>query len=146
MQTAPTSEIQNEPPAFLAAAFTCLRKHWPEYLIEACGLGVFIISACLFATLLEHPAAPVHRLVAEPVLRRALMGAAMGLTAITIIYSPWGQRSGAHLNAAVTFTFFRLGKIAPSDAAFYGYVLSFTARMLFSERSIRVLLRLSLQK
>ena len=47
------------------------------------------------------------------------MGLAMGLTAIGIIYSPWGKQSGAHLNPAVTLTFFRLGKVAPWDAVFY---------------------------
>lgn len=47
------------------------------------------------------------------------MGVAMGLTAVALIYSPWGMRSGAHMNPAVTFTFLRLGKIAPWDAAWY---------------------------
>jgi len=43
----------------------------------------------------------------------------MGLSAIAIIYSPWGKRSGAHFNPSVTLTFLRLGKVAPWDAAFY---------------------------
>lgn len=47
------------------------------------------------------------------------MGMAMGLTAIAIIYSPWGKQSGAHINPSVTLTFFRLGKVRAWDAAFY---------------------------
>jgi len=47
------------------------------------------------------------------------MGLAMGLTAVAITYSKWGQRSGAHLNPALTLTFLRLGKIKPTDAGFY---------------------------
>jgi aquaporin Z len=43
----------------------------------------------------------------------------MGLTAIAIVYSPWGRQSGAHFNPAVTLTFLRLGRVAPWDAAFY---------------------------
>src|SRR3989441_984304 len=43
----------------------------------------------------------------------------MGATAVAIIYSPWGKRSGAHFNPSVTLTFLRLGKVEPSDALFY---------------------------
>ena len=96
-----------------------LRRHWPEYLMEAAGLGLFMTSAGLFGTLLFHPGSPFVEGLPEPMLRRALMGLIMGLTAIAIIYSPWGQQSGAHLNPAVTLTFWRLGKVASWDAAFY---------------------------
>jgi aquaporin Z len=98
------------------------RSHLPEYLIEAGGLGLFMISASTFATLLEHPASPVRQAIIDPFVRRALMGLAMGLTAIALIYSPWGQRSGAHFNPAVTVTFFRLGKVARPDLA--GYIVA----------------------
>ena len=94
-------------------------RNWPEYLIEATALGVFMISACAFGVLLEHPSSPVHAALVDPTMRRVLMGAAMGLTAMAIVYSPWGQRSGAHMNPSMTLTFWRLGKVDPRDAAYY---------------------------
>jgi aquaporin Z len=96
-----------------------LRRHWPEYLMEAAELGLFMVSACVVVALIEHPASPVRQALDDPLLRRFLIGVAMGLTAISIICSPLGKRSGGHFNPAVTLTFFRLGKIAPWDALFY---------------------------
>jgi aquaporin Z len=96
-----------------------LRRHWPEYMMEVAGLATFMISACLFATLLEHPGSPARQAIPAPLVRRLLMGLAMGLTAIGIIYSPWGKQSGAHINPAVTLTFLRLGKVRPWDGLFY---------------------------
>ncbi len=100
-------------------ARTALSTHWPEYLMEAAGLGAFMLSACVFGVILEHPASGVHRLIESDTLRRVIMGIAMGLTAVGIIYSPWGQRSGAHLNPSVTLAFLTLGKVRPWDAVFY---------------------------
>jgi aquaporin Z len=94
-------------------------RHWREALIEAAGLGLFMISAGLFGTLLEAPGAPLRAAIDDPFLRRALMGVAMGATAIALIYSPWGRRSGAHFNPATTLTFFRLGKVERADALLY---------------------------
>lgn len=88
-------------------------------MMEAAGLGIFMISAGLFATLLEYPGFPIRQAIDSPLVRRILMGLAMGLTAVGIIYSPWGKQSGAHINPAVTLTFFRLGKIKSWDALFY---------------------------
>src|SRR5215472_1806816 len=96
-----------------------VRLHWREYLCEALGLGMFMVSACLFAALLEYPASAAHLAIRDPRIRRALMGVAMGATAIGIIYSPWGRRSGAHINPAVTLTFWRLGRVRFRDACFY---------------------------
>src|SRR6516225_8426413 len=96
-----------------------LRQHWPEYLIEAWALGTFMVSAGLVATLLGAPASPVHRALPDPMWRQAAAGIAMGLTAIALIHSGWGKRSGAHMNPAVTLTFLRLGKIRPWDALFF---------------------------
>ncbi|MBI5863630.1 MAG: aquaporin [Planctomycetes bacterium] len=87
--------------------------------MEAALLGCFMISACVFGTLLEHPAAAARRRIRSALGRRALMGVAMGLTAIGLIYSPWGGQSGAHMNPATTLTFLVLGKVAAWDAFFY---------------------------
>lgn len=103
----------------MARVAAARNDHWPEYLIEAAGLGLFMISACLFGTLLGHPDSPLVRALPDPFARRALMGCAMALTAAGLIYSRWGQRSGAHFNPATTLTFWRLGKVATRDAAFY---------------------------
>jgi len=96
-----------------------LRQHWPEYVMEAWALGTFMVAAGLAATVLGSPIWPVHGAIPDPTLRNALGGVAMGLTAIAIIHSPWGKRSGAHMNPAVTLTFLRLGKTHPLDAIFY---------------------------
>lgn len=100
-------------------ALAVLKINWPEYLLEAWGLGLFMVFASLFASLLESRYLPIIRFIPDPDIRRCLMGLAMGLTAILLIYSPWGKRSGAHYNPAVTLAFLRQGKVKPLDALFY---------------------------
>jgi len=100
-------------------AILAIESHWPEYLMEAAELGLFMVSACSFTVLLEHPASPVRLLLASSFLRMALIGVAMGLTLLGLIHTPWGKRSGAHMNPSTTLMFFRLGKIDTWDAIFY---------------------------
>ena len=78
-----------------------------------------MISAGLFTILLEHPSSPLRNAISDPFLRRMLIGIAMGCTAIVIVFSPLGKRSGAHFNPAVTLAFWRLGKVKGWDALFY---------------------------
>ncbi|MBD2168827.1 aquaporin [Calothrix membranacea FACHB-236] len=115
-----------------------LRQHYPEYLIEAAGLGIFMISAAVVTALLEHPDSPIRQAITDSLLRRFIIGMAMGLTAICIIYSPWGKQSGAHINPVVTLTFFRLGKIKPWDAMFY-ILAQFIGGLLGLLLAIRIL-------
>jgi aquaporin Z len=101
------------------AKVNTLKQHWPEYLMEAALLGLFIISAGVLTVIFEYPNSPIRQAIASADLRRFLVGIAMGMTAIALIYSPWGKQSGAHMNPAVTLTFYRLGKVKRKDAAFY---------------------------
>ena len=74
---------------------------------------MFMISACVFTDFLFHPYYPALRLVPNAAVCRMLMGIAMGVTAILIIHSSMGKRSGAHFNPAITLTYLRLGTESP---------------------------------
>jgi aquaporin Z len=78
-----------------------------------------MVSACVFTVLLFDPSVLMQKGLPGPVWRRLLMGISMGVTAVLIIHSSMGKRSGAHFNPAITLTYFRLGKIAQPDALFY---------------------------
>src|SRR5215472_14993751 len=93
------------------SALKTLGLHWPEYLMEAGEFGLYMFFACAFATLLQHPASPVRHFISSSLARQALYGLAMGGTVIGIITTPWGKQSGGHFNPAITFTFYRLGKV-----------------------------------
>ncbi len=97
-----------------------MTKHWKAYLMEAAGLGGFVIGAGLLTIFLEHPDLPVmHSSLKDyPLLRRAPMGIIMGayIWGITLLF---GKKSGAHINPAATLTFLRIGKINFRHAVFY---------------------------
>ncbi len=119
-----------------------LREHWPEYGCEAAELGLFMISAGLFTILLHHPSSPVLNIIPAPFVRRMLTGVTMGATAVALIFSPLGKRSGAHFNPAVTLTFWRLGKVKNWDAIFYivaqfiGGIIGVLAVALFARMAL----------
>src|SRR5262245_8761698 len=78
-----------------------------------------MLSAAGFTTLFQAPGSPLRDAIASDFARRACIGVAMGLSAMALVYSPVGQRSGAHMNPAMTLTWFRLGKVRGRDALGY---------------------------
>jgi aquaporin Z len=100
-------------------AIASLHHHWPEYVMEVGEVGCYVFVACVVATLLQHPESIVRQSISSGIARRALMGLTMGTTAIAIVMSPWGKRSGGHFNPAITLTFYRLGKVEFWDAWLY---------------------------
>jgi aquaporin Z len=102
------------------SATASLRLHWPEYGMEFVEMGVYLLSTCTFATLLQHPASPVRHYLANSMVRRACFGLSIGATIAALVLTPWGKQSGGHLNPAITFVFYRLGRVQFWDAIFYG--------------------------
>ena len=96
-------------------AAEALRRHWPEYAIEAGFLALFVLCAGVVSAWLQGP----DGAASEPGFRRLFAGVATGLALVAMIYSPWGRRSGTHLNPAITLAYARLGKIGRWDALFY---------------------------
>src|SRR5437667_5711968 len=128
--------------------FHALSEHWPEYLCEAAELAIFMISAGLFTILLAHPNSPALTVIPNTFVRRMRTGIAMGSTAIALVFSPLGKRSGAHFNPAVTLTFWRLGKVKNWDAFFYViaqfiggiagvFVVALVARAMLSHPAVK---------
>jgi aquaporin Z len=97
-----------------------VKLHWREYLMEAAGLGGFVVGASLLTVFLEHPEMPAMRSLfgQHPTLRRVPLGIILGGYIAGVVYL-CGRRSGAHINPAVTWAFFRLGKISFADSVLY---------------------------
>ena len=102
-----------------ATLLRTLKRNWPLYVFEAVELAFFMLSACAFTVFLFDPYYRALHLFPSAIVRRVVMGIAMGITAILIIHSPMGKRSGAHFNPAITVTYFRLRKMSKWDAMFY---------------------------
>ena len=95
-----------------------LTHHWRAYLLEALGLMAFMLGAGAFGTLFMYPDSPVAQAMPSPLAARAGLGACMGLVTFGIV-SAIGKQTGAHINPAVTWAFWRQGKIGGWDATFY---------------------------
>jgi aquaporin Z len=108
----PGAPLTSEADLPLAGA---LRRHWPEYAIEAGFLAAFVLCAGVASAWAQSGDGSA----AELVVRRLVAGVTMGLVLIAMIYSSWGRRSGTHLNPAITLAYARLGKIGRWDALFY---------------------------
>ena len=96
-----------------------LARHWRHYLAEAAGLAFFMLGASVITTQLRFKDAWLHGIITDPFAQLATLGLLMSFVVAAIIYNPWGNKSGAHINPAVTLAMWRLGKIDAHDALFY---------------------------
>jgi aquaporin Z len=87
--------------------------------MEATELGALMLSTCVWGTLVYSDESPFKSLGLSTVSKSAMMGIAVAMTTFMIIRSPFGRRSGAHMNPSVTLTFLWLGRVHRWDAAWY---------------------------
>jgi aquaporin Z len=94
--------------------------HWREYLMEGTEIASLMLSICVFGTLLYSSDSPfTNYFVISRAIRSVLMGIAIAAATYLIIRSPFGRRSGAHFNPAITVTFLWLRRIHHWDAVCY---------------------------
>jgi aquaporin Z len=107
------------PMSALAPLAKAIGAHWREYLMEGTELGSLMLSTCIFGTLLYSNGSPLNHLALSRGVRPLLMGMAIAMATFLIIRSPFGRRSGAHMNPAVTLAFLWLRRIHRWDAICY---------------------------
>ena len=87
--------------------------------MEATEIGALMLSTCIWGTLVYSNESPFKSLALSAVSKSTVMGIAIAVTTFMIIRSPFGRRSGAHMNPSVTLTFLWLGRVHRWDAAWY---------------------------
>jgi aquaporin Z len=95
-----------------------MRNHLVEYACELAGTAFMMLVGVGAIVLFWADGSPLPRVPVER-LRLLITGMVFAGGATLVVYSPVGQRSGAHLNPAVTLGFWRLGKIGTADAIAY---------------------------
>ena len=112
--TATSALMKPQPTRSLRPWHADLVSHLPEYGIEAAGLAAIVFVAALVTAVVTTRLGAIG-----PLHQRVLEAALIAATVLAMTYSPWGKRSGAHYNPAVTLTFLALGRMRRSDAACY---------------------------
>ncbi|PYR88520.1 MAG: hypothetical protein DMF84_27875 [Acidobacteria bacterium] len=95
-----------------------MRRNLPVYFCEFAGTAIMLFVGVTAVALMWAPASPMP-VVPNPMLRRLITGIMFAAGATAVVYSPLGQRSGGHINPAVTLAFWRAGKVPTRDAVAY---------------------------
>jgi aquaporin Z len=96
-----------------------VKSHFPEYLSEFFGTAIMMAIGVGAITLMWADGTVMQHLFSNDPLRRLITGLIFAGGATLVVISPLGQRSGGHLNPAVTLAFWWKKRISNSDAAAY---------------------------
>lgn len=95
-----------------------MRRNLPVYLCEFAGTAIMLFLGISAVALMWAPGSPMP-VMPNPMLRRLITGIMFAAGATAVVYSPLGQRSGGHINPAVTLGFWQAGKVPTRDAVAY---------------------------
>lgn len=95
--------------------------HPSEWACEFLGTALLLLGGLSAICLTMGPHSPVRPHVPSESARLLITGVLFAGTGSLMALSPWGRRSGAHLNPAVTLAFWIQGKVHPHDVL--GHVL-----------------------
>lgn len=96
--------------------------HWPEWLSELAGTFILVFGGLSAVVFDFGRGAPMAHLVPSHSDRLLVTGAVFAGFGSLVAITPFGRRSGAHLNPAVTLAFWLRGHVHQHDLA--GYVLA----------------------
>jgi aquaporin Z len=94
--------------------------HWVEWGCELVGTTLLLLGGLSAVCADFAPGSPVASVVRDHSLRLLITGLLFGGTGSLVAVSPFGRRSGAHLNPALSLAFWRRGHMHPHDLV--GYV------------------------
>lgn len=95
-----------------------MRRNLPVYLCEFAGTALMLFWGLTAVVLLWGTPSPVPA-IENAAARRLITGLLFAAGATAVVYSPLGQRSGGHINPAMTLAFWHLGKVPTRDAIAY---------------------------
>jgi aquaporin Z len=96
-----------------------VKDHLPEYFAEFLGTAIMMIVGIGAVCVMFAADTPLRTWIPSDDLRRLLTGIIFAAGATAVVLSPLGQRSGGHLNPAVTLSFWWKGQVQTRDALAY---------------------------
>jgi len=96
-----------------------MKLHWSEYLSEFFGTAIMMAIGIGAVVFMWSAGSVMTEVIPSEPWRRLATGVLFAGGGTAVVLSPLGQRSGGHLNPAMTLAFWLRGKITHTDAAMY---------------------------
>jgi len=95
------------------------RTHWVPAFCEMIGTAILVLGGLSLVIITFGAGSPIAAILPSVRLRQVLTGFLFGCIGTLVTISRLGKESGAHINPAVTFGFWMMGKMKPPIAVSY---------------------------